>query len=301
MEKGYADGCFSLIAAPLRSCLPPRVTGTKFTSGPFEVLTDAGERGRETLVRFEEFRHALGEVVGETNLQTPQPVHILLFKNARGWSTNDSIIGRAATSYAIVSMRGPRRKAPVSPAVWSEALTRLFLADQHSADAAGFRTWPDRVLLHFRTSKASTSPSARRRPQPDLDWARIHLLVTEPGFFRHASECCCTICAKAWMRTRPIAMLSANPPRKSRRWCRQHFEAGNFQHHGTISSLPMAPKDFHRAERLRCRRPSGARRSAGRRRSQRPNIASPAARPGEDCLKPKKGLGLLALRAHRPG
>ena len=44
----------------------------KFTSGPFEVLTDAGARaGRETMVRFEEFRHALGEIVGEPDLETP--------------------------------------------------------------------------------------------------------------------------------------------------------------------------------------------------------------------------------------
>ena len=57
----------------------------KFASGPFEVLTDAGARaGRETMVRFEEFRHALGEMVGEPDLQTPVPVRILVFRNARG-------------------------------------------------------------------------------------------------------------------------------------------------------------------------------------------------------------------------
>ena len=57
----------------------------KFSSGPFEVMTDAGERaGRETMVRFQEFRHALGLIAGETDLQTPQPVRILIFKNAKG-------------------------------------------------------------------------------------------------------------------------------------------------------------------------------------------------------------------------
>ena len=32
----------------------------KFTTGPIEVFTDSGSRpGRETMVRFQEFRHAL--------------------------------------------------------------------------------------------------------------------------------------------------------------------------------------------------------------------------------------------------
>ena len=51
------------------------------------MFTDAGERaGRETMVRFQQFRHALGQIVGEADLQTPQPVRILVFKNAKGWT-----------------------------------------------------------------------------------------------------------------------------------------------------------------------------------------------------------------------
>ncbi len=56
----------------------------KFTRGPFEVMTDAGPRvARETMVRFEEFRHALGQLLGEDDLQTPLPVRIFVFKNPR--------------------------------------------------------------------------------------------------------------------------------------------------------------------------------------------------------------------------
>src|SRR5437016_7247687 len=59
----------------------------KFTAGPYEVLTGAGAHaGRETLVRFEEFRHALGQIVGENDLQTPLPVRIFVFRNAKGWT-----------------------------------------------------------------------------------------------------------------------------------------------------------------------------------------------------------------------
>src|ERR1700687_3215860 len=58
----------------------------KFTRGPFEVMTDAGaRRGRETMVRCEQVRNALGQIVGEHALHTPLPLRIFVFKNARGW------------------------------------------------------------------------------------------------------------------------------------------------------------------------------------------------------------------------
>src|SRR5580700_3188602 len=94
----------------------------KFTAGPYEVLSDAGARlGRETLVRFEEFRHALGQIVGEDDLQTPLPVRIFVFKNAQGW-TAPTPITEGRDRYAIVL----GEKASVSPAIYTE-LTRLFL------------------------------------------------------------------------------------------------------------------------------------------------------------------------------
>src|SRR3984893_7600496 len=87
----------------------------KFTRGPFEVFTDAGARpGRETMVRFEQFRHALGQIVGEADLQTPQPAHIFVFKNPRGWTTATPI-GEGRDRFNIVLAE----KAPVTPALYS--------------------------------------------------------------------------------------------------------------------------------------------------------------------------------------
>src|SRR5438034_11839110 len=95
---------------------------TKFSSPPFEVFTDAGSRtGRDTMVRFQEFRHALGQLVGEPDLQTPQPIRILVFKNARGWASSAPII-EGRDRYAIVL----QEKTPVTPAIYTE-LTRLLL------------------------------------------------------------------------------------------------------------------------------------------------------------------------------
>src|ERR1035438_3825153 len=59
----------------------------KFTRGPLEVMIDAGVRsGRETMVRFEQFRAALGQIVGEDDLQAPLPLCIFVFRNPNGWT-----------------------------------------------------------------------------------------------------------------------------------------------------------------------------------------------------------------------
>ena len=83
----------------------------KFTRGPFEVMSDAGQKpAREAMVRFEQFRNALGQIVGEADLQTPLPVRVLILKNPKGWTTA-SPISEGRDHYAIVL----GEKSAVSP------------------------------------------------------------------------------------------------------------------------------------------------------------------------------------------
>ena len=153
----------------------------KFTSGPYEVLTDAGARtGRETMVRFEEFRHALGQIVGEQDLQSPSPVRILVFKNARGW-TSPAPLAEGRDRYAIVL----GEKSEVSPAVYME-LTRLFLKSNTARMPAAFEHGLVEFFSTFEVSGIHITVGAPPGPQgtpPDLDWARIHLLVADPEYF----------------------------------------------------------------------------------------------------------------------
>ena len=95
---------------------------TKFTSGPYELFTDAGPRaGRETMVKLEEFRHALGQIVGEDDLATPMPIRVLVFKSSKGW-TSPGPLTEGRDRYAVVL----EEKQPIAPDVYRE-LTRLFL------------------------------------------------------------------------------------------------------------------------------------------------------------------------------
>ncbi len=199
------------------------------------MLTGAGQRGRETMVRFEEFRHALGEVVGEANLQTPQPVRILLFKNASGWITNEPIIqGRGR--YAIVL----EEKAPVSPAVWSE-LTRLFLAANTAQMPPAFEHGLIEFFSTFNVKGIQIAVGAPP-PHPDLDWARIHLLVTAPEYFGRLKVLLYNL-RKGVDEDPSYRNAYGKSAAEIEAVVRRHFEAGSFQP-GTISSLPMAAKDF---------------------------------------------------------
>src|ERR1017187_4211942 len=93
----------------------------RFTSGPIEVFSAAGAKdGRDTLVKFEEFRHALGQVLGENDLQMPLPVRVMLFKTGAPQASEPVIRGRA--QYDIVLTAG----RPIPNEVFAR-LTQLFL------------------------------------------------------------------------------------------------------------------------------------------------------------------------------
>jgi hypothetical protein len=265
----------------------------KFASGPFQIFTDAGTRaGRETLVCFEEFRHAVGEVVGEPNLQTPLPVRILVFKNAQGWTTGDAV-GEGRASYNIVLDEKAAEKGAASPAVYA-ALTRLFL----QANTAQMPPAFEHGLVEFFSTyevKGIHITVGAPPPAADLDWARIHLLVVDPDYF-----------GKLRVLLFNLRKGAAEDPAYRNAFGKSFAEVEaqvkqRFADHDirttSISSLPMAERDFPEREvsdadaRLaRADLLSGAQSAAEYRE---------LIRDQEKIAEAWEGLGLLALRDHR--
>jgi len=171
---------FALLCVPLVA--PAQERWTQFNSGPFEVFTDAGARaGRETLVRFEQFRNALGQVIGESDPRTPMPVRILLFKNAKEAAarpaTEPVITGR--DRYAILLASG----APVPPEIFRRC-TRLFLESNTARMPASM----ERGLVDlFSTIEVTGIRTMLGKPVPaserNLDWARVHLLSVNQEYY----------------------------------------------------------------------------------------------------------------------
>jgi hypothetical protein len=261
----------------------------KFTSGPFEVLTDAGARtGRETLVRFEEFRHAVGLIVGEQDLQTPLPVRILVFKNAKGW-TSSAPLAEGRDRYAIVL--GETRS--VTPAIYSE-LTRLFLRSNTAQMPPAFEHG---LIEFFSTIEVNgiRITAGAPPPRPDLDWARIHLLVVDPEYFGKVRVLLYNL-RKGVAEDPAYRNAFGKPAAEVEAQAKRHFAAGSFQT-TSLSSRPIAASDFPerpiadtdvrlaRADLL-----AGSQSAAEYQYLLQGHAKVPEA---------EEGLGLLALREHR--
>lgn len=147
----------------------------KFAAGPFEVYTDADpQAGRETLRGIEEFRHAVAETVGIQDPGTPAPVRILVFKSLKGRSVPAPMAeGRGCYSIALAE------KERV-PAEAYAALTRMFLDVNTSRMPVAI----ERGLVEFfsRFDEAGAHWMAAPPPRPDLDWARVHLLMSDASY-----------------------------------------------------------------------------------------------------------------------
>src|SRR5260370_40661833 len=84
-------------------------------SDGFELFTDAGDRaGRAELVHLEQFRHALGKILGKADLAISPPAQVMLFKTSKEagpYAAGGSIqIGRGHvsennTSLSMLSIR----------------------------------------------------------------------------------------------------------------------------------------------------------------------------------------------------
>jgi hypothetical protein len=261
----------------------------KFTRGPFEVMTDTAPRAaRETLVRFEQFRNALGQIIGEDDLQTAVPLRIFVFKNAAGW-TSVAPLSEGRDRYAIVL----GEKSTVTPEVYRE-LTRLFLKSNTTQMPPAF----ERGLIEFfSTFEVSGIRITAGKPpaKPDLDWARIHLMVADPDYYgkirvllynlRHgvAED---PACRNAFGKSAAEVEAAVQ----------QHFAAGNFQT-TRLPSRPMAESDFPE------RQVSAAEVSLARADllvgAQSAAEYQKLLAGHEKIPEAEEGLGLLALREHR--
>jgi len=279
-----------LLACLLPSLLAADEHWIKFTSGPLEVFTDAGPRaGREAMVRFQQFRHALGLIIGEQDLQTPQPVRILVFKNAKGW-TSPVPLTEGRDRYSIVL----QDKAPVAPAVYTE-LTRHFLKSNTAQMPPAFEHGLIEFFSTFEVNGIRITVGAPP-PQPDLDWARIHLLVADPEYYGKIRVLLYNL--RKGVDEDPAFRNAFGKSRAEiEAQAKQHFASHNWQT-TSLSSRPMAESDFPEkpvsdtdARLARADLLAGAQSAAE---------YNALLRDKTKIAESEEGLGLLALAGRRP-
>ncbi len=140
-------------------------------SGPFTVLSDAGDRAvQERLAYLEQFREALRVTLGKPDLLPVWPVRVLVFKSGRG---SAFALGRDAVMAGI----GEKQSFP---GVELRELERLLLWPNTNRLPAGIE---DGLLTLFSTLEVSGTHLTLGEPPPTAertrDWARMQLLATK--------------------------------------------------------------------------------------------------------------------------
>ncbi len=269
--------------------LPAYAGWVKFASGPFEVLTNANPRAaRETLADLEQFRNALGGVIGEQDPATPEPVRIFIPDNAKGWSVSGALVrGRNFQALVIGGKTG------ISPETY-RALARLFLESGGGLMPAAF----ERGLIEFfSTFKADGThiTAGAPPPKPDLDWARVHLLIVDPEYYGKLRVLLYNL-RKGVAEDAAYRNAFGKTPAEVETAAKARLAAGNFQT-TALSGRPLSPADF--SERAVSEADA---RLARADLLQGPESAAEYRALLRESLKlaeANEGLGLLALRDGR--
>jgi hypothetical protein len=279
-----------LLLAILPGLLAAEDRWVKFASGPFEAWTDANPRAaREDLVRLEEFRNALGQIIGEPDLKARVPVRILVFKNAKGWSSGAPLI-QARDSTAIVL----DEKTTPGPAIYTE-LTRLFLDANTGRMPAAFEHGLIEYFSTFEVNGIRITAGAPPSPAPDLDWARIHLLVGDPEYFGKIRVLLFNL-RKGIDQDPAYRNAFGKSASEVEAQAKQHLAAGNFQT-TSLSSRPMSANDF--TERQVSDADARLARADLMAGSQSAAEYEALLRDHAKVAEAEEGLGILALRDKR--
>ena len=168
---------FGLLASALRA----EDRWVYLHSDGFELFTDAtGRTGRTTLVRLEQFRYALGKILGKAELIVTPPAQVYVFKTAKEaaqYSAGGPIqAGREHVSI-IMTTDGPsedfqRRLAKLL----IESNTDRMPGDLERGLIALFSTLE---VTGIRITVGKPVVAAER----NTDWARMHMLTVDPQYY----------------------------------------------------------------------------------------------------------------------
>ncbi|MBX5493709.1 MAG: hypothetical protein IRZ15_00095 [Bryobacteraceae bacterium] len=154
---------------------------TEFRSGPFNVVTDAGDReAREVLAHLEQLRHTVGTLLGKPDATSVWPIRIVLFRNSKDaarYAGPPLALARDELVAAAVA------RQPL-PRELNRAVTRWII------ESAAEARMPDGIeqgladllsTIEVRATRvtigAPLPPAERNR-----EWARLHMMATLPDY-----------------------------------------------------------------------------------------------------------------------
>lgn len=149
----------------------------RIQSGPFEVLSPAGEKpARHTMAEAEQLRYTLGELLGIKELGTVWPIRIVVLKSPRTSVPGAIAMGRDSWISVLDTV------AELTPE-WRKACVRILVEDNTGRLPPGI----DAGLIALLSTLDSNGPrltlgTAPPPPERTRDWARLHLFATQPEY-----------------------------------------------------------------------------------------------------------------------
>jgi hypothetical protein len=170
---------FLALSLPLLVAGEDHWTGLK--SGPFEVLSNAGDRpARDKLMYLEQFRETLRVITGKQEMRLVWPVRVLVFKNAReiptGAASGGFQLGRDARMAAVAeSAAFPRESL--------KELARIMLYENTNRLPQPVE---DGLIELLSTLEVNGTHITLGAPVPEAErsrgWAMMHLLTVSPDY-----------------------------------------------------------------------------------------------------------------------
>jgi hypothetical protein len=165
---------FVLILIPLMAAAEER--WIEIRSGPFQVVSNAGDKpAREVLNELEQVRYVVGTALGKEDLKSTWPFRVLVLKSAQGAPVSPRLSRDTYT--ASVSAGGQ------IPPGWLRECVRILIDSNSGRMPAGIESGMESFYSTAQAAGTKVTLGAAPPPQErNLDWARIHLLVTNPEY-----------------------------------------------------------------------------------------------------------------------
>jgi tetratricopeptide (TPR) repeat protein len=144
-------------------------------SGPFQVLTNAGDRpGREALNQLEQVRDTVGTALGKPDLTTLWPIRILVLKS--GQPAPLTLARDTYTGALVANLPTPRELV--------RECVRILIDSNARRMSPGIEVG---MAEFYSTAQVSGTRITLGQPPPpperSLDWARMHLIGVDPAYF----------------------------------------------------------------------------------------------------------------------
>ena len=146
-------------------------------SGPFEVLSDAGDRAaRERLADLEQFRGGVEQVLGRSDIRPVWPIRVLVLRSAK---QAPPVMGLARDAYvAAIPSQGP-----LPPALLREC-ARILIESGPRGLSPGMEKGLAEVFSTLEIDGSRVILGAPPVPaERNLDWARMHMLTVLPDYY----------------------------------------------------------------------------------------------------------------------